>query len=106
MRRVALGFMIGCCVGAILAMGLHTLFSAAPELAAGPLGRALAWVAHPGARAISAASGRPLSHELGIFATWLSLQLTTVLGGGLAGALVGLLARDGTSKAPQGREQG
>lgn len=93
-----MGFMIGCSVGIGLAVGLHVLFSAMPELANGPLGRVAAWLARPGARAITSLTGHAGSHELGILATWLSFQLSCVAGGGLVGGFAGLLARDRKSE--------
>ena len=91
MRRTALGAMVGTMVGITLAVGLHTLLTARPELAAGWLGVTLARVSAPGAWLIGHLTGHHGSHEMGILAAWLSLQLTLVLGGAVLGLTIAIL---------------
>lgn len=99
-RRVLLGAMFGTMAGMAAAMGLHTLLTAQPELAAGPLGQALATMAAPGARLIALISPHAGMGELGILSHWLSLQLTLVLLGALTGLIAGGIVQFHSARTP------
>jgi hypothetical protein len=102
MRRATLGFMIGCMAGACLAVGSHLLLNAQPQLAAGVVGRVLAWLSAPGANLLAALTPLSTSHESGMLAHWISLQLTLLLGGGFVGTLMGILTEQRRHPAPTG----
>jgi hypothetical protein len=99
-RQLLLGAMFGTMAGMAVAMAVHTLLSAHPELAAGGLGQALAALSAPGARLIAMLGARAGMNGLGALAHWLSLQLTLVGLGALIGLLAGFIAQARRPRTP------
>mgnify|MGYP006971859311 CR=1 FL=1 len=102
MKRALQGSMIGTMAGIATAVGLHMLLSAQPSLAGTGLGVLLASFSAPGARLIGAITGWSGSHELGMLAHWLSLQLTLLAAGGVLGALAGIVTGQRRQTPPRG----
>ncbi len=100
-QRVLMGLMIGTMAGIAVAVGLHMLLSAQPELARGGFGVLLARIAAPGARLIGLLAPGSGSHELGILTHWLSLQLTVAGSGAVVGALIGFIAERRRAQAAE-----
>lgn len=98
--RAGMGLMIGAMAGMAVAVGLHMLLSAQPELVSGWLGVLLARISAPGARLFGLLSARMASQELGILSYWLSLQLTLVSGGAVIGTLIGFAAERARTTRP------
>ncbi len=91
MRRPTVGAMVGTMAGITLAVALHTLLQAQPQLAAGWLGTVLLALSAPGARLVCLLTRLPCNHELGMVAHWISLQLTLVSVGALVGTAVAIV---------------
>lgn len=104
MRRPTVGAMIGTMAGITTAVGLHLLLQWQPQLAATWLGAALLALAAPGAKLVCLLTALPCSHELGMIAHWISMQLTLVVGGALVGTTVAILT--GQRRQKPSREGG
>ena len=106
MKRSTMGAMVGTMAGISLALGLHLLLQWQPQLAATWLGTALVALSAPGAKLLCLLTALSCSHELGMIAHWISMQLTLLIGGALVGTTVAILTGQRRQRPSQGDATG